>query len=277
MIQTLSNIYKRDSWQDYFPRYYNDTVETAPKFSLLRNVLVPDKRYNNWTWEDSFFSYDKSSEPIYQFPIIDAEPTFLFIPDSVYFDIVGATRVEIGTIYFDIFGETKFKNKLFYEESLDENLDYSDSTVFSMAHKGGLELKETIFNILSTTPEQPLENGITNSAVKILEKIIEEKGVLSINIIGQYLNNDIIPEIASETLQFLGSIEQPATYDLRLNLLKKYLSSQSVWLRDGSILGLASLADKNTIDDIKKAMDNEQITWLKAYMQRVLNRLETSF
>lgn len=83
------------------------------------------------------------------------------------------------------------------------------------------------------------------------------------------------PEVGGEALRWLGRIDHVESYGNRRWLLEKSLSLSSTRVRDGAILGLASMDDKHAIPYLKHAIEEEQCSELKADMKSVLEQLES--
>lgn len=82
------------------------------------------------------------------------------------------------------------------------------------------------------------------------------------------------PEVAGEALRWLGRIDHRESYEFRRWLLERSLSLSSTRVRDGAILGLASMDDKHAIPYLKDAIEKEQCSELKSDMESVLEQLE---
>lgn len=82
-------------------------------------------------------------------------------------------------------------------------------------------------------------------------------------------------EIAGEALRWLGRVDHAESYEYRRWLLERSLSLSSTRVRDGAILGLASMDDRRAIPYLKIAIKKEQCSELKADMESVLEQLES--
>lgn len=85
----------------------------------------------------------------------------------------------------------------------------------------------------------------------------------------------VAPEVGGEALRWLGRIDHAESYEYRRWLLERSLSLSSTRVRDGAILGLASMDDKHAIPYLKRAIEEEQCSELKADMESVLEQLES--
>lgn len=84
----------------------------------------------------------------------------------------------------------------------------------------------------------------------------------------------VAPEVGGEALRWLGRIDHAESYEYRRWLLERSLSLSSTRVRDGATLGLASMDDKHAIPYLKRAIEAEQCSELKADMESVLEQLE---
>jgi hypothetical protein len=91
-----------------------------------------------------------------------------------------------------------------------------------------------------------------------------------------FINEKINPEIISEALRWIGRMEHPQTYANRRQLLEKCLFSSSPYIRDGALLGIASMNDRNSIHPLKLAIAKEKISELCDDMKQVLFQLESN-
>lgn len=123
--------------------------------------------------------------------------------------------------------------------------------------------------------EETFEDGVESQLSKGIGLLIRRHGESAIEsltyfIIGEKTNT----EIAAEILRWLGRIKHPSTRASRLWLLKRSLFCSSATVRDGALLGLASLDDPATIPHLKQAIEREKIVELREDMQQVLTQLE---
>ena len=83
------------------------------------------------------------------------------------------------------------------------------------------------------------------------------------------------PEVAGEALRWIGRIEHPDSYGFRRWLLERSIILPSARVRDGALLGIASMDDKHAIKYLKDAIDKEKCNDLKEDMIQVLEQLES--
>ena len=73
----------------------------------------------------------------------------------------------------------------------------------------------------------------------------------------------------------LVRMEHKQTLNKRLWLLQRCLFCSSPSVRDGALLGLASMDDTSAIYSLRKAIERESYVELKEDMMKVLKQLET--
>jgi hypothetical protein len=132
---------------------------------------------------------------------------------------------------------------------------------------------ETIF---WTAKGEVFEDGMESAFSQQLISFVKRYGnnvLESITCLIVYESVD--PEVSGEALRWLGRIEHAESYKYRCWLLERSLSLSSTRVRDGAILGLASMDDKHAIPYLKLAIGKEQCFELKADMELVLEQLES--
>lgn len=138
------------------------------------------------------------------------------------------------------------------------------------------QLKRKIESIFTKEREEIFEDGMESSFSKELVSTIKKYGDPVIEILSELIDNRRI-DIEEEAMRWLGHIDHPPTYNKRLWLLKQSLQHASVRVRDGALLGLASLNDPDAISDLKKAIDVEQCQELREDMEQILIELRRKY
>jgi hypothetical protein len=137
------------------------------------------------------------------------------------------------------------------------------------------ELYLEIEAIFWSAKEEFFEDGMESDFSKKLCSTVVKYGSDAIEVITSLIVYDkVCPEVASESLRWLGKIKHSESYEFRLWLLERSLNLSSGIVRDGAILGLASMDDKHAIPYLKKAIKNENSVELKQDMEQVLEQLE---
>lgn len=119
------------------------------------------------------------------------------------------------------------------------------------------------------------EDGMESTFSRQLNSFVKKYGNAALEvIICLIVYERVDEEIAGEALRWLSRIDDTESYKYRRWLLERSLSLSSARVRDGAILGLASMDDKQAIPCLKSAIKKEHCSELKADMESVLKQLE---
>ncbi len=136
-------------------------------------------------------------------------------------------------------------------------------------------LSSRIKSIFWAARGEVFEDGMDSAFSRELNSIIKEYGDDAIDVVtGLIVYQRVNLEVAGEALRWLGRIEDLESYNFRRWLLEHCLGLSSTRVKDGATLGLASMDDRHAIPYLKKAIQEEQCTELKADMEQVLEQLE---
>lgn len=140
-----------------------------------------------------------------------------------------------------------------------------------------------ITDFLTHSPFDPLfrfargfrfEDGMESEFSAHLTSLVQTYGPFSRDILAQiFEDNTISAEVLSEALRWLGRMEDQPSYEARLWLLEKALSSSSPTVRDGASLGLASMDDPRAARYLEAALERETLPDLRHDMEEVLRQL----
>ena len=137
------------------------------------------------------------------------------------------------------------------------------------------ELYTQIASLFDAAKEEYFEDGIESEFERNLVAIVKNYGQIVVNELAYLiLNQKVSNEVASEALRCLGSLYHSVTYKFRLWLLEASLLSPSAMVRDGAILGLASLDDRHALPYLKRVIAQELCEELRRNMEQVLDQLE---
>ncbi len=143
-------------------------------------------------------------------------------------------------------------------------------------HKTSNLLSSRIESIFWAARDEVFEDGMESSFSRELNSVVKEYGVDAIEVITGLIVYQIVnPEVAGEALRWLGRMEDLESYNFRRWVLERSLKLPSTRVKDGAILGLASMDDRHAIPYLKRAIEEEQCTELKADMEQVLEQLES--
>ena len=135
-------------------------------------------------------------------------------------------------------------------------------------------LTEVLQRIFFAAREEVFEDGMDSVFSRQLVSFMERHSRLAIDILSDLLILEKVnAEVAGEALRHVGHIEHAPTRLVRRRLLERCLFDSSARVRDGAILGLASMDDPGAIPYIEQAVERESIAELREDMQDVLEQL----
>lgn len=119
--------------------------------------------------------------------------------------------------------------------------------------------------------EDGMESKFSQNLLSFIRKYSQDavESITSLIVYGK-----VNSEVAGEALRWIGRIEHPDSYGFRRWLLERSIILPSARVRDGALLGIASMDDKHAIKYLKDAIDKEKYNDLKADMIQVLEQLE---
>jgi hypothetical protein len=121
------------------------------------------------------------------------------------------------------------------------------------------------------------EDGVQSQFSRALLRFIEEHGKGAFTAIARYLySGDPNPDVVSESLRWLAEIDDPSSLPDRWTILQNMLRDHSPRIRDGAILGFATLDDPRAAPLLANARHLEQITQLRRLIADVLAQLDAT-
>lgn len=161
-----------------------------------------------------------------------------------------------------------------YDTSLEKRPNIVTSQVITDFEKARKELEKLFFvREIDTIFEDGVESPFSRELIRNLEKY----GNVALEVLFDLiLHARINPELAAEALRWLGYIENHETHEYRRWLLERSLECSSPRVRDGALLGLASLDDPKAIPSLKLAIEKEQVSELRHDMEQTILQLESS-
>jgi hypothetical protein len=161
-------------------------------------------------------------------------------------------------------------------------LETSKSTA-STAPKQSKDLKE-IYEALYIEAEsifwnaqgEIFEDGMESRFSNQVESFIKRHSIYGVEVLTQLITQEKVNlENIGEALRWLGRLLDKESYEFRRWLLEdRAVHSSSIYVKDGAILGLASMDDKKSIGALIIAIENEKCIELKKDMELVLKQLE---
>lgn len=124
--------------------------------------------------------------------------------------------------------------------------------------------------IWSRLDEEPLEDGVTHSAEKVVaEALAGPTGQLSA--FARLLETERSPEFSASMLRLAGRVGRAAGRDWRGELVKSALNSSSTTLREAAVEAIEQWEDAELLPLLRA--HTESVSWLKAYIDDVIEDL----
>jgi hypothetical protein len=139
-----------------------------------------------------------------------------------------------------------------------------------------LKLEGEIQYLFALGKVEIFEGGMDSRFSQYLYRLIDEYGDNAIASLSEKITRDsdnLAPVVAGQTLKLLGEIENQHLRSWIFAALIKGLKSKYVDVKDGAILGLASLDDPKAIPHLEAAIEHEQNRELREDMEQVLEQL----
>jgi hypothetical protein len=203
---------------------------------------------------------------------LDSSTSFKYPASNLGNSVSGFQKPNILKILSstELSANTKLANQL--EGNPQQNLTKTETK----PHKHSISLESEATAIFWNAREEAFEDGMESNFSKHLHSFIkmhQEDALEVITCLVVYEKVDA--EIASEALRQMGHFEEGKTYEYRRWLLERSLTLPSARIRDGAMLGLASMDDKHAIPYLQNAIALEQCSELKNDMKQVLDQLES--
>src|SRR5262249_52967868 len=118
-------------------------------------------------------------------------------------------------------------------------------------------------------------DGMDSNFSRSLLSLLGSRGADAISAIAEYLSwNEGNPEVVSEALRWIAEFGGPDTLPKRWAILRGGLKSRIPAVRDGAILGFATLNDPRARSLLLEARESEQIRELQLLIEHVVTRLQ---
>ncbi|CAN5784733.1 hypothetical protein BH18ACI4_BH18ACI4_19660 [soil metagenome] len=136
-------------------------------------------------------------------------------------------------------------------------------------------IKAELAEAFKRETDEIFEDGIESDFARDVTSIILNLGEPAIDALaGVVFYRNVNEELASESLELLGRMNDSITHARRLWLLESALFSGSARIRDAASVGLASLDDPHAIAYIRRAINEESCAELREDMNQVLEQLD---
>jgi HEAT repeat protein len=118
------------------------------------------------------------------------------------------------------------------------------------------------------------EDGMDSTFARELLFSVMEYGNAAIDAIAEYLfSSKVNSDVGSEALRRLAEIDDRRTPASRWALLRRALRHRSPRVRDGAVLGFASLDDPRALELLRSIANEEPVPELRRLIQKVIEQL----
>jgi hypothetical protein len=118
------------------------------------------------------------------------------------------------------------------------------------------------------------EDGMDSNFAQELLLSVTEHGNAAIDAIAEYLfSSTANSDVGSEALRRLADVEDQRILASRWALLQRGLRHRSSRVRDGAIIGFASLDDRRALELLKSVATEEPVPELRRLIQKVIEQL----
>ncbi len=134
---------------------------------------------------------------------------------------------------------------------------------------------EAEFRMLFAEAEwEVFEDGMENTFSSSLVKLISHYSERAVEVLSRLIfDAETNPEVSAQALRWVGRVNSSQTRRSRRHLLERGLYSSLAQVRDGAVLGLASMNDPEAMSSLETAIERERISELREDMMKVLTRL----
>lgn len=167
-------------------------------------------------------------------------------------------------------------NALYRVSSRTEHTTVTPSVISTKSHENieniYLQIGSAFWKAKREAFEDGMESKFSQDLISLVKKYSQD-AIEAITCLIVY--EKVNPEVSGEALRWLGRMEHPESYLFRRWLLERSLTLSSARVKDGAILGLASMDDKHAIKYLQEAIKKEQCDELKIDIKQVLEQLES--
>ena len=135
-------------------------------------------------------------------------------------------------------------------------------------------LVEAVTELFEEASSEFFEDGVHGRFSRRLLALLAGDASAVVRAIAAYLfSGQANATVASESLRWLAEFEDPTTLTQRWEILRRSLTAESSRVRDGAILGFASLDDARALPMLLAAQNNEPVAELRRLIDQVVAQL----
>jgi hypothetical protein len=136
------------------------------------------------------------------------------------------------------------------------------------------ELVVRISELFERGASEFFRDGMSSDFSRALVAILAQNGRSAFRAMAEYVfSNGASPDVVSEALRWMAEFDDPSTLPQRWAILQRTLRDRSPRVRDGAILGLASMNDSRALPLLLEAQKGEPVAELRRVIEQVVERL----
>lgn len=139
------------------------------------------------------------------------------------------------------------------------------------------ELSDQVRRLFDQGGSEFFQDGVPTTFSRTLVDTLARHGHAALNAMAEHIfAGHVNPDVVSEALRWLADLNDPATLAQRWSILERTVRDRSGRVRDGAILGFATLDDPRARPVLLEAGRLEQIPELRQLIDKVLEQLDTT-
>lgn len=139
------------------------------------------------------------------------------------------------------------------------------------------ELLTEVRDLFERGASEFFQDGMHSEFSRALLLLIGQQGRPAIRAIAEYASSrSPKADVMSEALRWIAEVKDPSTLLDRWYVLQRGIKSASPKVRDGAIVGFASLDDPRARTVLEEAKRSEQIAELRRLMEQVIDQLNAT-
>jgi len=136
------------------------------------------------------------------------------------------------------------------------------------------ELKRRLEELFQAAEDEEFEDGHESEFSRDLLRVVCHAGQDAVTFAGDLVRDCAVDEhVAAVALETFGEMWDRSSRNERRRVLEECLPSPSSTVRNGAVIGLASLSDARSIDALEKAFAVEDNNVLRDVIGRIVKRL----
>lgn len=152
----------------------------------------------------------------------------------------------------------------------------ASSTAWGIALQGNgrQDAEKHLNSLIVAAKDEVFEDGVESAFIKGLRSFLDAYSTIAVSAIEDAKETGKIPEsIAAEMSRFFGDVDHAATRTQRFQLLSRWLSDQSVIVRDGAAIGLGYFGGHAALDRLRAAYEDELVAVIRDDLRDLIEAL----